>query len=551
MNRRFSRFPLALWAALQRAPLLVIVGVVAFQTGFSLDNRALWFSDEVRYAAAFQSLVSDGNWLVLSLNGVAYPDKPPVYFWLLAALHHVFNLEAPKVLFLGSAVTGVLMLWAADVLNRTLGARPEVRLTASLLLLSLLPMMGLFQYVRMDLLFGALMLLSMAAFYRHYLRGGARLYAYLGFVLAGVAILVKGPLGVLLPLMTLLAYLAWSGRISAFFSRASGIGFVLCLATVSLWLGAIIWVEGADYLIGRVFLEQVVDRATDAFHHKEPFHYYLRVLPLALLPWLGLLAALPIRRAAAAGYWRGVWASRRHPSGTAFAAVGAGAMFVALSAFDSKVAVYVLPILPLLMLLLAELLWSGQAASERGMVGVAVLLGLLAIGLTSLGFGDDHGLSKAGTLGGGAVLAALAVWLALRRRGRLEALLPVLVAGLSFWMVVQSVLTLPSLDARLSTRDHALLLHEHIQKGYQPVAFNTYSGIYTFYAGANLIETADPQALAALLEAGGPLVLAIRTRDWDAQPQLAAQMRILDQREIVGAGGQYLVAVRDAVPIAP
>src|SRR6218665_125372 len=61
-------------------PLIPLTILLALQTVFMLDARALWYSDEVRYANVFEHVVNAGKWIVLHLNGVPYPDKPPVYF---------------------------------------------------------------------------------------------------------------------------------------------------------------------------------------------------------------------------------------------------------------------------------------------------------------------------------------------------------------------------------------------------------------------------------------------------------------------------------------
>lgn len=34
-----------------------------------------------------------GNWLLPHVGGVLYPDKPPLFFWLVAALYAVFRVD--------------------------------------------------------------------------------------------------------------------------------------------------------------------------------------------------------------------------------------------------------------------------------------------------------------------------------------------------------------------------------------------------------------------------------------------------------------------------
>jgi len=54
-----------LWDLIRRRPWLSLAVLTALQTAFTLQSRALWFSDEVRYADAYAGLLR-GRWLVLS-----------------------------------------------------------------------------------------------------------------------------------------------------------------------------------------------------------------------------------------------------------------------------------------------------------------------------------------------------------------------------------------------------------------------------------------------------------------------------------------------------
>ena len=90
----------SIWTRLENHPWLTMTVAVLAQTWFALNNRALWFSDEVRYADAYKNLAAHGKWVVLALNGQPYPDKPPVYFWFLWLLDKLTPFHQPAVFFL-------------------------------------------------------------------------------------------------------------------------------------------------------------------------------------------------------------------------------------------------------------------------------------------------------------------------------------------------------------------------------------------------------------------------------------------------------------------
>jgi len=204
-----------LWELLRRWPFAALALLTAVQTAGTLSSRALWFSDEVRYADAYAGLLR-GKWLVLSLNGVAYPDKPPLYFWLLRALDAVTGIADPAVFFLGAAVSGLLMLYATLAWAKVLRLPGDAGLLAGLALLSTLFFAGLLHYSRMDLLFAALITASQAAFCLAFRPGDEARRgrnAALALFLAALATLTKGPLGLLFPVLTTLLFLAWRGQL--------------------------------------------------------------------------------------------------------------------------------------------------------------------------------------------------------------------------------------------------------------------------------------------------------------------------------------------------
>ena len=210
-----------LWDILRRWPFAALALLTALQTAATFGSRALWFSDEVRYADAYAGLLR-GKWLVLNLNGVAYPDKPPLYFWLLRALDAVTGMADPAVFFLGAAVSGLLVLWAVLAWAKALRLPSDAGLMAGLALLATMFFAGLLHYSRMDLLFAALITASQAAFCVAFRPGDETRrgrFAALALLLAALATLTKGPLGLLFPLLTTLLFLAWRGRAREFFRK--------------------------------------------------------------------------------------------------------------------------------------------------------------------------------------------------------------------------------------------------------------------------------------------------------------------------------------------
>lgn len=293
-------------------PVAVLLLLVLVQVLPTLSIRSYWAFDEVRHADALRGVLEDGHWFSLHLNGAPYPDKPPVYFWLVAGAATLLGTDGPAAFFLVSGLGGFLFLWATWGLARaTIAARrPGLALLAPLLVGSTPLFQLLLRTTRMDLLFGALIVTSTTCLWRGLGTQGDRRFTVLGFALAGLATLVKGPVGLALPLTACVLYLVWTGRARRLLAAdvLAGVGSALLL--IAGWAVGIGLTEGWGYL-GDLLGGQVLARAVLDHKHAQPFFFYLLVLPAACLPWTALLAAFPWRALIQTDTWRALRERRR------------------------------------------------------------------------------------------------------------------------------------------------------------------------------------------------------------------------------------------------
>jgi 4-amino-4-deoxy-L-arabinose transferase-like glycosyltransferase len=69
--------------------ILSILSVLIFFV--NLGGWDLWNPDEPRYAQVAKEMMESGNWILPHLNSQVYPDKPPVFFWLIALSNHAIE----------------------------------------------------------------------------------------------------------------------------------------------------------------------------------------------------------------------------------------------------------------------------------------------------------------------------------------------------------------------------------------------------------------------------------------------------------------------------
>ncbi len=510
------------------------------------SGGALWFSDAVRHADVYMRFL-DGDWLTLSLNGVPYTDKPPLYFWFLRALDAIPGLDPPRLFFAGAALSALAFIGTAWLLARATGHDRRVALAAGLMAATSIYLAGLANYPRMDLLFAAAINLSFICLYRGWIRDRAVLWLALGFALAGVAALIKGPLGLLFPLLASVLFLFWRGTPGRLNGRDGLPGFALMLLIPLAWIAALMLSGHTDY-VEQTFALQIMGRAIKAWHHAEPWWYYAANLPLVWFPWLLILPFIAWFGAARA--LPAAWKNRKADGGRGWLWIILIGGIAALSAVSSKIAIYLLPLVPALAVLTARALLNLSPRRSRAFFGtMAVILGLIGLAFllaaysslwlplvpeTWLGRVPPITFAYLDTASGinlmGLILLALAgVLLFATRRSQPGGALLVTSLGITALMLPYTLVAAPSLDIMLSPRVQAEAMARLADRGYAPASYRVYPGIYAYYFNDELgrlhpdaprpndviADLPDWDGVNAFLAAHPRAALAMREKDWN------------------------------------
>jgi 4-amino-4-deoxy-L-arabinose transferase-like glycosyltransferase len=336
---------------------LVAIALLTIATGIGL--RDPWPADEPRFALIARDMVATGEWLIPRVGGDIYADKPPLYFWLMAtAIELTGSLRIAFLLPSFLAATGTVLL--TYDLGRRLWNR-EVGLTAGLALLFAVQFVWQARQAQIDATLCFWTTLSLYGLLRHVLHGPRWGWYCIGWAAAGLGVITKGvgflPLLVLIP-FALLRAPRWSPRFTVAFTPKWLLGPVSFALAIAVWLVPVLIVARGDATLAayrdEILFTQTIHRYADAWHHREPFWYFLAEvipglwLPLtALLPWL-----VP--------QWRKAWQARD----LRIALLTLWIVFVVafFSASTGKRGVYVLPAVPALALACAPYL---RAIGER------------------------------------------------------------------------------------------------------------------------------------------------------------------------------------------
>jgi len=340
---------------MHRAAFWSVVAAAFVLLAWNTGTIPLLDPDEARFARTSVEMLRGGDLVVPQFEGQPRLVKPPLMHWIQSALFSVLG-TTPWVARIHAllATLGSLLLTGWIARNR-LGPEGAAWAVAFLATMPLVVAIG--HLGTLDALLAVHVLAAVALDLAGIDRPSPYRSLALGALL-GLAFLVKGPVGVILPLVMMLA-----GRTAAGMSLLPG------------WAGLARGIAGWSLAVlpwGLAFLGR-------------PW-FYLLVAAVGFLPWSAPLAAALGRVIAT---WRDP--ATRGARYTA-AALIAGLLFFSVS--SSKLATYILPLAPLAALLVA---WGlGRELQTPRRRGWGAILLVATLGLSALGLGLAGGLRLQG-----------------------------------------------------------------------------------------------------------------------------------------------------------
>ena len=397
--------------------------------------RDLTLDNELRYLSIADEALREGHLFAFYNHGAAYADKPPLYLWLVMAGRLIFGGNLTGLMVWMSLFSVVPALMILRVMNRWV--RPAVesvsaRRAAQLMLYTSVYFIGSAVVLRMDMLMCLFIVLALHTFWRLYsgvaqAEGRETRDGWLFPVWIFLAVFSKGPVGILVPLVSIPLFLLVRKKgktIGRYWGwRTWGVLLGLC----AVWFGAV-YVEGGTAYLDNLLVKQTAGRAVDAFHHKAPWWYYGVSIWYSLAPWsllvigvLGWVLWSRRRRTEAGELERLFW-------------IVAFSTLAVLSMVSSKIQIYLLPAFPFFVY--GAVLAMSRLGTRRWMSWlVGIPAGVFVLVFPGL-FAAERFLPELPLFGslfipvGGAILSRAAagaiVWLV---RGRLHTAITTLAGG--------------------------------------------------------------------------------------------------------------------------
>jgi 4-amino-4-deoxy-L-arabinose transferase-like glycosyltransferase len=348
----------------------LVVGVCYFFFFFGLGAFGLVGADEPRYAQIAREMYARHDWIVPTLNGSPWLEKPVLLYWKVMTGYALLGVH-DWVARVPAAVHATALVLAVLFFMRRFRLASE--LDAAMITASSAGMIAFGRGASTDMLLSAPFAMAMMSWWS-WRRTEKKLWLLVFYALLGVGALAKGPVAPALAVLVVGAYAGLRRDGKIFLRSLSVPGFLLFLAVVLPWFLA---VEREVPQFFRVFFfEHNLERfGTNLYQHAQPFWYYIPVFVLATLPWT--LFALPALVDAGGAVFKRLRASSEPSAGRESSPEGgeddglASFLFVwtlvpiiFFSISRSKLPGYILPAIPAAALQTADYLHRAQALSR-------------------------------------------------------------------------------------------------------------------------------------------------------------------------------------------
>lgn len=269
----------------RQALLLAVLVGISFFAG--LGSAPLFDVDEGAFSEATREMIASGNYLTTYLNGHPRFDKPVLIYWFQVISVKTFGLNEFAFRFPSAAASAI---WAAALyrFTRTELGR-ETAFPATLFMVLSLQVTIIAKAAIADGLLNCCLAITMFAVYTHY-RTGSQVSRYLAFAAAGLGVLTKGPVAILIPGAVSFLFFMQQGELKKWLKTVLNLpSILLFLAIVLPWYTLEYLDQGMAFVEGFLFKHNVNRFSSSLEGHSGSLLYYFPVLLIGLMPFTGML----------------------------------------------------------------------------------------------------------------------------------------------------------------------------------------------------------------------------------------------------------------------
>lgn len=459
-----------------------------------IGSHPLFTPDEGRYSEVAREMITTGDYITPRLDGVAFLDKPVLYYWLQASAIKLFGLKE-SALRLWPALIGILNCLFVYIAGRQLFNRRTGILAALCLAVSPL-YYGAAHYANLDLEVASFISMTLLCFLMASLAKSSRLRTtlFLGtYVFASLACLTKGLIGIVLPGMVAGLWILLLNRWSILKHARlfSGI-LVFCCITIPWYV--LVQLHNPQFL-HFFFVTQQFSRflTMDTFNNQIAAWFYIPIVLIGLFPWTVFFPQIIYENLSK------IWKNRQAHSTELFLVLWVFLIFIFFSIPRSKTIGYILPIFPGIALLIGnyfDIHWNdlknkGLKFGIMAYVMMTVIIFILCVSASQITFleMDKHLTSYAIATGVLFLISGLTVFLLKHSLKKVVSTL--LITASLFALTLSASGTILN---QKTAKPLALYLKTIIQPNDQVVTYYKYYQDLPIYLERRIIIVADWQA---------------------------------------------------------
>lgn len=355
-----------------RIKIILLLLLYVLMYFVSIEYRALWQPDELRYAEITREMLSSGNWVTPHFLGLRYFEKPIAGYWFNFLGQWLFGHNRLAVRF-APILSTTLSAGLIYYLGKRLYADSRIALSAAVIYLTSLLVYGIGTYSVLDPILTLWLNAAMVSYWiaTNTSSTSNRLAGYIMLGLScGMGFLTKGFLALAVPVLAILPWAICNKRFKQLIIY--GALTILVAGVISAPWSWLINQQQADFWHYFFWVEHIQRFAEPNAQHSAPCWYYLPVVAAGSLPWLALLPG---------SLWQGFRQRAISPSG-AYLLSWFILPLLLFSIAKGKLLTYILPCFAPLALLMAHYAYQlarkpSRILSANGWINI--LFGLICI----------------------------------------------------------------------------------------------------------------------------------------------------------------------------
>ena len=315
---------------------------------------------EAREGVVIQEMLRTGEYILPLRHGEVVPSKPVFFHWLGATLSSVTSYDPETMLRSASLLSAILLLLAFYLTLKQILDK-KAALLGTFVLFTSYGFVRLASDGRVDMLFNFFLITALLIWLRlsfdkqrvsEIPKGGLYLIA----ALLGFSFVTKGPLGLVLALVVILADSVF--RLGGIRELKALIhpSWALCPLIALPWYYLAYKKQGGEFLGRQVIFENIARFLGDSNITAKPFWFYLEHIWSQFFPWSVILLLLVLLSIKKQGFKFDFKLSPRQLTCLKFAAVWLISTSIFLSLASGKRRAYLLSVLPALAIIVSIVL---------------------------------------------------------------------------------------------------------------------------------------------------------------------------------------------------